>query len=232
MRVREEFSRYAAEYGKYNVIQAKVAQKLIDDTEDEPQKILDLGCGNGTLFSLIDWPIESYTGVDFSEEMLSHHPRTPKTNLICGDFNVPALFETLSEQHYDRIFSASALQWSNDLGNVFASVAALNIPVSFALFTSGTFKTLYDTAGLGPILNSAEEMIRIAERYFDADYEIVRYVLQFQNVREMLRYIKRSGVSGGRRVLSVARTKALMLEYPLDYLEFEVLFIKTKIAHT
>jgi malonyl-CoA O-methyltransferase len=41
----------------------------------------------------------------------------------------------------------------------------------------------------------------------------------------MLRYIKQSGVSGGKRQLSYKDIKNLLDNYPLDYLEFEVLFI-------
>jgi malonyl-CoA O-methyltransferase len=225
MRVHQEFSRYASQYGAHNVIQTKVAQKLIADTRDAPRKILDLGCGNGTLFSYIDWEIESFRGVDFSATMLAHHPVTPKTELILGDFNNPALFTQLASLSYDRIYSASALQWADDLDDILKSIHTFNSPVSLAIFTAGTFKTLYETAGLSPILKSSDEVIEIANRHFDAQFEIVRYVLEFDTVREMFRYIKRSGVSGGRRVLDFSQTKRLMESYPLKYLEFEVVFI-------
>lgn len=225
MRVHEEFSRYASQYGEHNVVQAKVAEKLAADTPDQPQRILDLGCGNGTLFSSIGWEMQSFLGVDFSESMLSHHPRSENATLMLGDFNDPALFEYLRGKSYDRIYSASALQWADDLDEVFASIAELNAPISLAIFTSGTFKTLYETAGLSPILKSADKVIETANCHFNAEYEVVRYALEFDSVREMFRYIKRSGVSGGRRVLDVAQTKALMRNYPLNYLEFEVIFI-------
>jgi malonyl-CoA O-methyltransferase len=42
----------------------------------------------------------------------------------------------------------------------------------------------------------------------------------------MLRYIKKSGVSGGVKQLGYTEMKTLMLEYPLSYLEFEVIFVK------
>ena len=225
MRVHEEFSRYASVYGESNVVQAKVAQKLLDDTRGTPTHILDLGCGSGTLFSRIHWEAERFVGIDFSQEMLNYHPKSPNCELLLGDFNIPGLFEKLCNEKFDRIYSASALQWAEDLDTVFQAISKLNSPVSLAVFTSGTFKTLYETAGLFPILKSSDEVIELASRYFTADIEIVRYVLAFDSVREMLRYIKRSGVSGGRRVLDVAQTKALMRNYPLDYLEFEVVFI-------
>ena len=56
--------------------------------------------------------------------------------------------------------------------------------------------------------------------------EVIRYSLSFDSVRDMFRYIKRSGVSGNRNVLTYKGTKRLMETYPLDYLEFEVLFIR------
>lgn len=222
-----EFSRYAAEYGSRNVIQRLVADKLITSTETNPRRILDLGCGNGTLYSLIDWEIERFVGVDFSDSMLSHHPKAPNVELILGDFNDPELFERLKDEHFDRIYSASALQWAENLDHVIESLASLNTPMSLAIFTAGTFKTLHECAGVTPLLRSSDEVMAIAEKHLDAHFEVLHYTLEFDSVREMFRYIKRSGVSGGRRVLDFAQTKRLMETYPLNYLEFEVVFITT-----
>jgi malonyl-CoA O-methyltransferase len=44
----------------------------------------------------------------------------------------------------------------------------------------------------------------------------------------MFRYIKKSGVSGGKKRLGYKEMKALMKHYPLDYLEFEVLFVEAE----
>lgn len=220
-----EFSRYAAEYGSRNVIQRHVAEKLIASTSDKPKSIVDLGCGSGTLYSLIDWDVERFVGVDFSASMLEHHPTSPNVELMLGDFNDPSLFEKLSRDHFDRIYSASALQWAGDLDSVLKSLASLNTPMSLAIFTAGTFKTLHECAGVIPLLRSSDEVIAIAEKYLDARVEVLHTTLEFDSVREMFRYIKRSGVSGGRRVLDFSQTKRLMETYPLNYLEFEVVFI-------
>jgi len=220
-----EFSRYAAEYGSRNVIQRLVAKKLIASTPNQPKQIVDLGCGNGTLYSLIDWEVEHFVGIDFSAQMLEHHPSSPNVELILGDFNDPALFETLSAECFEHIYSASALQWADDLERVLKSLASLNTPMSLAIFTSGTFKTLHECAGVTPLLRSSDEVIAMAEKYMDARFEVLHTTLEFDSVREMFRYIKRSGVSGGRRVLNYAQTKQLMEFYPRNYLEFEVLFI-------
>lgn len=222
-----EFSRYAAQYGSRNVIQRHVAEKLIASTEGKPNSILDLGCGNGTLFSLIDWAVERFVGVDFSEQMLEHHPKSSNIELLLGNFNDPALFERLKEERFDRIYSASALQWAEDLDRVIESLASLNTPMSLAIFTAGTFKTLHECAGVTPLLRSSDEVMAIAEKHLDARFEVLHTTLEFDSVREMFRYIKRSGVSGGRRVLNFSQTKRLMESYPLNYLEFEVVFITT-----
>ncbi len=222
-----EFSRYAAEYGSRNVIQRHVAEKLIASTSNQPKHIVDLGCGNGTLYSLIDWEVERFVGVDFSASMLEHHPLSPNVELILGDFNDSALFERLRDERFDRIYSASALQWADNLDGVLKSLASLNTPMSLAIFTAGTFKTLHECAGVTPLLRSSNEVIAIAEKYLDAKFEVLHTTLEFDSVREMFRYIKRSGVSGGRRVLDFSQTKRLMETYPLNYLEFEVVFITT-----
>jgi malonyl-CoA O-methyltransferase len=222
-----EFSRYAAEYGSRNVIQRLVAQKLIASTPDQPRRILDLGCGNGTLFSLIDWEMECFVGVDFSEQMLEQHPASQNVQLVLGDFNNPALFDRLSREHFDRLYSASALQWAEDLESVIGALASLNTPMSLAIFTAGTFKTLHECAGVTPLLRSSDEVMAITEKYLDARFEVLHYTLEFDSVREMFRYIKRSGVSGGRRVLDYRSTKKLVETYPRSYLEFEILLIQT-----
>jgi len=226
MNISNEFSRYAEYYGSYNIIQEKVAEKLVGDVTDSPQHILDIGCGRGAVAKRIDWKYRSFTGVDFAPRMLELHPKGEGIDCIHGDFDDPKLYAFLKNRHFDRIFSASALQWSPDLAHTFAMIRSLNAPVSLAVFTSGTFETLFKTADLPPLLRSTKEVETLAKRYFDASCEVVRYSLSFDSVRDMFRYIKRSGVSGNRNVLTYSETKRLMQSYPLDYLEFEVLFIQ------
>lgn len=227
MRISSEFSRYADHYGQYNIIQEKVADRLVGSIVDAPQTVLDIGCGRGAVARRIDWPYRRLVAIDFAPRMLELHPRGEDIECIYGDFDSPELYERLREYRFDRIVSASALQWSPDLAHTFALIRSLNAPVSLAIFTAGTFKSLFETAGLPPLLLSAEDVISTAREYFNASYETVQYSLAFENTREMFRYIKRSGVSGNRNVLTYKETKRLMQTYPLDYLEFEVLFIQS-----
>ncbi len=226
MRVKQEFSRFAPEYKRYNIIQQKVAQKLIASIGNAPKNILDIGCGSGTIIETIEWKLESFTALDFSASMLEYHPKADYITCKLVDFNDATMLQQL-DRNYDRIISASALQWAEDLDAVLHQISQLNAPISLAIFTCETFKSIYECANLDPILRCSDEIIAIAKHYFDAKYEIVEYALRFQTPREMFHYIKKSGVSGGRRVLDFRQTKKLMREYPHDYLEFEVLFIQS-----
>lgn len=229
MKVSSEFSKYARHYGAYNIIQERVAQRLIGFIQGNPAYILDLGCGNGALSKKIKWNYKKLTAVDFAQGMLDLHPKGENIECIYGNFNDTKLFKTLAQKKFDYIVSASALQWAEDIEKTFAAIQKLNAPVALAIFTANTFKTLYQTASLEPLLASKEEIFELQQKYFDADYEVVEYKLEFDNVRDIFHYIKRSGVSGSRNVLSYKETKNLMKRYPQNYLEFEVAFISSRL---
>jgi len=228
MKISSEFSKHALDYSTYNIIQNKVVQKLLSFVKQNPQNILDLGCGNGSLCKAIDWKYGHFTGVDFAPGMLELHPKSEKIECIYGDFNDPTLFENLLTYRYDYILSASALQWAEDLDRVFASIKRFNAPIAFAIFTANTFKTLNDTASIESLLRTSDEVNELQKKYFNAKFEVVNYRLEFDSTRDIFRYIKKSGVSGSRKILNYKDSKKLLNEYPLDYLEFEVAFIYTK----
>lgn len=228
MKISSEFSKYAIEYSQNNIIQKKVLARLLKKTVSKPSRILDLGCGDGILCKEVDWCYEYFAGVDFAQGMLDIHPKGKKIESIYGDFNSKELFETLLTKNFDYLFSSSALQWSNSLDEVFKNIKKLAIPISLSIFTSGTFKTLNKTASLKPLLKDTSSIVSIAQKYFDVDIEVVQYKLEFDSTREMFRYIKKSGVSASRNILSYKETRKLMKEYPLNYLEFEVVFITSR----
>ena len=228
MKVKSEFSKHANEYAEVNTIQQEVVQKLLASMTTHPKNILDLGCGSGAICRAIEWEFDSFIGIDFADGMLQLHPKSDKIVSNYGDFNSADTFDKLAKKKFDHIFSASALQWATDLEKVFEQISLLSSSVSLAIFTSGTFQTLHQTALLDSLLLSKEEINRLQQKYFDANFEVITYRLEFQNVREMFKYIKRSGVSGSRNVLSFKETKKLMRSYPLHYLEFEVAFITSR----
>ena len=175
MKIEKEFSRFASEYGKYSVIQEKVAQRLINELKHEPKDILDLGCGDGSIYNKISWDYTSFTGIDFSQKMLDIHPKDEKTSCRLGDFNEDSLFEELVKEKYDHVFSASSLQWAKDLDTTLYQISQLNAPVSLAIFTSNTFKTLFETAGIDSPLKSSDEVVYYLNQYFRCEIEVINY---------------------------------------------------------
>ncbi|WP_288982534.1 methyltransferase domain-containing protein [uncultured Flavobacterium sp.] len=225
MSVKKQFTIHSQSYNEYNLIQNKVIHDVLAKVKSAPESILDLGSGTGYLYNSIDWPIKNYYAVDFSEKMLALHPSSKEVELILGDFNNSLLFNEFKNIKIDRIFSTSSLQWAIDLDATFHNIKNLDVPVSFAIFTSNTFKTIFETANIHPLLRSVEEVTFLANKYFDAELETKNYKLLFDDTKEMFRYIKKSGVSGARNILDYKSMKNLMDNYPLNYLEFEVLFI-------
>lgn len=228
MKIENEFSQNAKDYNTYNIIQTKVITELINMISDKPKSVLDIGCGRGGIYKSITWPLKKFIGIDFAQGMIDLHPKEQNVELSIKDFNDTEAFNTLETDSIERIVSSSALQWACDLDKTLQKISTLHAPVSLAIFTSGTFKTLYETASLPPLLRSTDEVIELSEKYYHADHQVLKYKLEFSSVREMFQYMKRSGVGGGRNILSYKQMKMLMHDYPLSYLEFEIVLIHEK----
>jgi len=230
MNVIQEFSRFANLYETHNIIQLQVAKKLVCMIEHKDYKrIIDIGCGSGSIYkNIIENSIkfEEFVVADLSEEMLDIHPSSNKIKKISFDFNDIKSFEDIKDKKYDIVISSSALQWSQNLDMTLKEISRLSNKFYFAFFTSNTFKTLHKTTKLKSPIYTKEFIENHINRYYITSFEVINYQLDFNSVYDMLRYIKRSGVSGGKKQLSYKEIKRVIADYPLDYLEFEVLFIK------
>ena len=230
MKIVEEFSKFAYEYNKYNVIQKEVAKKLLGYLDKcEYDKVLDIGSGDGEIHkNLLHQGVQfkEFVALDFSEAMLSIHPDAKNIKKVCLDFNKRDFFLFSEKEKFDLLISSSALQWSENLNLVLSSIKKLSSELYFSFFTSNTFKCLHEIVTITSPIYSKEEIINALDNNFKYEIEVEEYRLYFNSVHEMLRYIKKSGVSGGVEQLSYGQMKSLMRRYPLNYLEFEVLFVK------
>ena len=231
MNVIQQFSRFANLYETHNIIQLHVAKKLVGMIEYKDYKrIIDIGCGSGSIYkNIIENSIkfEEFVVADLSKEMLDIHPRSSKIEKISFDFNDINSFKDIRDKQYDMVISSSALQWSQDLDMTLKEISKISDKFYFAFFTSDTFKTLHKTTKLKSPIYTKEFIENHINRYYNASFEVINYQLDFNSVYDMLRYIKQSGVSGGKKQLSYKEIKRVIEDYPLDYLEFEVLFVKT-----
>jgi malonyl-CoA O-methyltransferase len=220
MNIKREFSKYANEYKKLNIIQKKIIKRVAPLLDN--QNILDLGCGNGAILEFVN--PKNYTGIDFSEEMLKLHP---SKNIYNFDFNTNECWEFIKKQNFDILVSLSALQWAENLEFIFTNIKNLNKNYILAIFTSNTFKTLHKTANITSPIHSKKEILE-KSRILNPKIEIINYQLEFENSLEMLRYIKKSGVSSGEKKLSYKEIKRVIENYPFNYLEFEIVILKSK----
>jgi len=229
----KEFSRFAKMYDHHNSIQSEVAKHLVSRLHSRRYgTIIDIGAGSGKVYrNLCECHIvcDRFIALDSSMEMLKIHPEETPVEKVCADFNLPETFASLHLGEETLLLSSSALQWSRDLDVTLSHLSALSTEAHFAIFTANTFKTLHRYARIdSPIYSREVLQQRIDSYYPEASYEVREYKLHFESVYSMLRYIKESGVSGGEKRLGYRETKALIRAYPLDYLEFEVLFVEVR----
>ncbi|TNF45497.1 MAG: methyltransferase domain-containing protein [Epsilonproteobacteria bacterium] len=228
----QEFSRYAHEYNTYNVIQSEVAETLVKQLASSHfTTLMDMGCGSGEVYKNLEKynvSFDHFIALDSSKEMLAIHPSNEKVEKICADFNRTDTFEKFTLPKDALFLSSSALQWSKDLDFTLFEISKKVTQAYFTMFTSNTFKTLHQTAQITSPIYSVEILKETIERYYHASFELKEYKLHFETVKEMFNYIKKSGVSGGEKQLTYKQTKELMKHYPLDYLEFEVLFVEAR----
>lgn len=227
MSVKNQFSKYAKQYKNHNIIQQIVAKSLVRELKGQPKRILELGCGSGQVFNHIDWDIEYYKAIDFSSSMCELHPKADNIEVKCYDFDTQAFLDEIKDNNYDVVLSSSALQWSKDLSKIVKHLSYITNEINAVLFTSNTFKTIQEISDRkSPILD--EDSIKEAfSEHFECEFETIQYKLEFDNKKDLFDYIKKSGVSGGSASLDFKMAKRLFKEYKLNYLEFEVIFVKT-----
>lgn len=227
MSVKNQFSKYANEYNSFNIIQQIAAKALVRDIKNNPKRILEIGCGSGQVYKYISWNIEKYDAIDFSSSMCELHPKGENIELSVFDFDSDDFFKFLEDKKFDIILSSSAMQWSKDLNKLVSKLSNVTNQINAVLFTSNTFKTIQKiTEKTSPIL-SLNEIKDAFSKYFVCDFEVHNYNLEFENKKDLFDYIKKSGVSGNSAELDFKMAKKLYKEYDLNYLEFEVIFIKT-----
>ena len=227
MSVKNQFSKYAKDYKNHNIIQQIVAKSLVRELKTKPNRIIELGCGSGQVYNHISWDLDFYKAIDFSASMCELHPRAKNVEIKCFDFDTVEFLNEIKNDTYDIVLSSSALQWSKDLSKIIKQLSLITKEINAVLFTSNTFKTIQNiTKTKSPILD--EQSIKEAfNKYFKCEFETIMYKLEFDNKKDLFDYIKKSGVSGANESLDFKNAKKLYKEYNINYLEFEVIFVKT-----
>ena len=227
-KIKNEFSKHASEYNSNNIIQQIVSKALVREIQGKPKRILELGCGSGQVYKNIDFEYDYYKAIDFSKSMCDIHPKGENLEIFCLDFDDESFFNNIKNEKYDLVLSSSALQWSKNLSKIVRALSEISNNINMVLFTSNTFRTIFEVSnGLSPILD-IKSIKEGFDDFYKCEYEVINYNLEFETKKELFSYIKNSGVSGESNSLSFKDAKKLFKNYPLNYLEFEVVFIKGK----
>ena len=142
---KKEFSRFSTNYQHLSTIQQKIAKELITQTQKRYQKkstLLDIGCGNGNIFKQIDWNIKNFYGIDISHNMCKLHPKDKHIHIKESNFDNIEIFNEYKDKNIDIIISSSALQWSNNLNNVFKEISKISKQIAISIFTNKSLNLL------------------------------------------------------------------------------------------
>lgn len=227
--VKERFSKRAEGYHQLNSVQKRVAYDLVSHIASKPKRILDLGSGSGAIYNAINWEVERFIAVDFSETMLELHPKNSTITTVQADFNSESQMRDLAKyKPFSLVISASALQWSEDLAKTLDLIKELHSEIAIALFCDKTFQNLREFADLSSNLPSKDVALDLINSRFDVVSFTKEYELEFKTPKELLGYISKSGVGGGFKRLAFSKARNLMECYPHCTLRFEALFAISK----
>lgn len=211
-----KFDKFANTYSKYNFIQKKIIKSYLPFIK---KRVVDLGCGSEGLCKYKKF--DFYLGVDKSKKMLNLNP----CNVINMDFDKKECFEKIKEYNFNQIVSFSALQWSKNLEFVFKEIKKLNKSFLLAIFTSNTFKNLHTYLDIKSPIYSREEILSYSSIFSSLNIDIIYYEMEFNNAKEMLNYIKFSGVSGNTNT-KISKIRNLLKCNFLNKLEFEIVVLR------
>jgi malonyl-CoA O-methyltransferase len=122
--VKSAFAKAAVSYNEAAVVQKEILLRLVEKSkvlqQNQVDFLLDLGSGTGLASECLreHYGSNSYYALDFALPMLAWARNEFKTNYqyaVCGD--VESL--PFQDNSLDIIFSASTLQWCNDIGAAF-----------------------------------------------------------------------------------------------------------------
>ncbi len=229
MNPKKEFTRFAISYQYLSNIQQEIAKELISNVPKDTENILDIGCGNGNIYNQISWNLSSFYGIDISKEMCKLHPK--KENIIIKEANFDdiEIYDFYRGKNIDMIISSSALQWSQNIENIFNAIPSISNNISFSIFTNNSLKSLLNALNIKSFLLDTNNIINLLKKTYKIKTYTKTYKKSFKNTKDLLSFIKKSGISGGVKRVNISDIKRLVQENAIKIANFEVLFIQGKL---
>ncbi len=204
------FSKSAATYERYAVVQRRCAEELVEMLGDAHfSKIFEIGCGTGlyTKYLRKKFTESRITAVDISEGMIA----MARKNFAAGDvdFFVADGVEVRPGYVPDLVTSNASFHWFGDFEKAvgtFSSMMEEENVFCFSMYGPRTFKELGDVLsmvfGTGDILGSTRffglgEIKDIVSRYFSkVKIREEYFIMEYPSVWDLLYEIKYTGSRG------------------------------------
>ena len=220
-RVRQAFGQAAMQYDAHAVLQAQIREEMLsrlDLVSLKPESILDAGCGTGlgSVALRKRYPNAQILSMDFALPMLKatqQHLRTSnlleqitslfkpkKQHLLCAD--IEAL--PLADQTQQLIWSNVAIQWCNQLDQVFEHFYRVLQPEGLLMFSTFGPDTLKELRAAMPHQHTSVsrfiDMHDIGDALVRAGFQapvldVERYTLTYDSVPDVMRDLKNIGAN-------------------------------------
>jgi malonyl-CoA O-methyltransferase len=215
--IRVRFSRAAASYDSYAVIQKEVARKLALQIKPEIEKrevgtILEIGCGTGNFTELLAtrFPAARITAIDFSPEMVERARaklQNRDVRLLCVEGE--KFLRDAPAESYDLVTSNGSLQWFADLDRALGNIARVLAPggaMACSIFGPESLQELGQ--GLATLYAPAESLAAqsflprkgltkaLKGHFPGAILAEERLERKYQSLRDLLRHIQKTGTAG------------------------------------
>lgn len=243
-KIRDNFSRVAHEYEQYADIQGLLAERLWEEIKKEeisPDKILDIGCGTGSLLAGLSrhFSHAKVTGLDISQAMAGI-TKAKGIKVITAD----AQELPFDGKIFDLVISNTAYQWIINLNSAFKEVHRVLKDKGifiFNCFGRRTFEELRDYFKIEEDGLPAKEAVYselIKSGFSDIKIKVETESKYFDNLSDILRWLKNIG--GNRFYSRPAFLTPHKLKTANDfyahkyrhngqvYATFEVIWVKTK----
>lgn len=210
--IARSFSLAAKSYDQHAFVQQEIGSRLLDRLDylqNKPRTILDVGAGSGQLTRRLQdkFPESIVFACDIAEDMMHYAKRKQPWQFwknhpqyFCAD----AECLPLQKGSIDLIFSNFALQWCNDLAQVFAEFKRILSPNGMIFFSTLGPQTLIElrksfaTVDNKTHINEFIDMHDIGDFLLNTpfadpviDMELV--IIEYQNVRRLLEDLKGTG---------------------------------------
>lgn len=233
-KVRRAFSKAASSYDQVAVLQREIGERMLerlDYIRCEPQVILDAGAGTGYCSDCLlkRYKKARVISLDFALPMLHQAGRQGRwlrrPSCVCGDIEqLP-----LADQSVDMVFSNVAIQWCNQLENVFSEFLRVLKPEGLLMFSTFGVDTLKElrqawseidgyshTSDFKDMHDIGDAMVhaRFADPVIDAE----RMTLTYQQVSDLFKDLKMLGAQNAsanrqRGMMGKGRWSAMQQAY-------------------